>query len=454
MTKSLKNKNDLLLNAVKNKNIQFLCWYFFNTKPTGKQLDIIGAIAFKESHRLVISAFTRYGKSWAVSQGIILYIWLNKNKRILLLAPSSDQTSILRNYVSEFLLNSEEMIDLLNLDVKGAERIKKETSRSRITFKNDCELKVLSASGTAERLMGWGGDLIILDESCLIEYETYRQKISRMLGDRPDSILIEIGNPWHRNNQMWEHWTDPKFKKIHIGYEDGLKEGRITQQYVEEQRSLLTDIEFTILYKAEFPEDAEDTLIKWEWINAARKKNFDFDAPQEIAGLDVAEMGVDLTVLTKALTEKNKYRIINIKSWGKKDTMQTVGMVLPEIDKKTNIQVDEIGVGKGVADRLRELNYRCTGIKVGRSAITEKDRFLNQKSEFYWTMRKAFEEGRVSIPSNNKLIEQLRKMRYEITSAGKIHILDPQSKSPDFADSLMLVFAKPEKEWMFGELSM
>ena len=66
--------------------------------------------------------------------------------------------------------------------------------------------------------MGWGGDLVILDESCLITEEVYRSKISRMLGDNPDSMLVEIGNPWNRLNQMWKHWNDPIFTKFHIPY--------------------------------------------------------------------------------------------------------------------------------------------------------------------------------------------------------------------------------------------
>ena len=445
----------LLGKAIKEKNIKFLCKAFFNTEPTKTQLEIIRTIAFRETKRLVISAYTRHGKSWSVSQGILLYIFLNSDKRILLIAPTSDQTGILRNYMTSFILESEFMTDLLDLEASGADRIKKEISRSRITFKNGCELKVLSAAGTAERLMGWGGDLIVMDESCLIDYEVYRQKISRMLGDSPNSMLVSIGNPWHRNNQMYEHWTDPNFTKIHIDYKTGIKEGRITKEYVDEQRHLLTEMEFEILYNANFPEEAEDQLIKGEWIKRAINKEME-GLNDKVAGLDVAEFGMDWTVLTKGYTDGTRYKATSINYWDKQDTMQTVSKTIPNIDKETTIYVDATGVGSGVHARLKELTYKAVEVKVGRSpeAIikTEKkkfDRFMNQKAQFYWKLRELFENGNISIPNNHHLIKELLSMRYEITSGGKIRIIDPD-KSPDFADSLMLMCSGYKRKFVMA----
>ncbi|RLG90658.1 MAG: hypothetical protein DRO16_01780 [Thermoprotei archaeon] len=61
-----------------------------------------------------------------------------------------------------------------------------------------------------------------------------------------------------------------------------------------------------------------------------------------------------------------------------------------------------------------------------------------------------FEEGRIKIPNHPTLIEQLNKLKYEITSAGKIKIIDPEDKSPDFSDSLAYAVAEPEKRPGFG----
>ncbi|MEK9740736.1 MAG: hypothetical protein VW262_06060, partial [Flavobacteriaceae bacterium] len=293
------------------------------------------------------------------------------------------------------------------------------------------------------RLMGWGGDLIVLDESCLVNPEVYRTKISRMLGDNKDTMIVEIGNPFTKDSHMYEHWIAPDWNQIHIGWEQGIKENRLEPVFLEEQRQMLTPTEFKVLYEADFPSDSEDTLIRYEWIEQSQKNNFEMDKPKYIAGLDVAEMGVDLTVLTICKVQDNKYEVVEVISWKKQDTMTTVNKVAGKIDKNMLINIDSTGVGKGVFDRLKELGYNAKEIKVGRAATVEKDRFINQKSQYFWSLRSAFEQNRISIPKERNLITELNYMRYEINSSGKIRIIDP-SKSPDYADSLMLCFAKPE----------
>lgn len=441
------NTSIKLKNLIKNKNVHALTLFLFGINLPPKQIEIVKALAFPEHKRTVISAYTRYGKSYAVSIGVCLYILFNKNKKINLIAPTGDQTNILRNYISEFIVGCEVLRSILDIEItrKSADRLKKEVSKKRITFKNGTELRVFSAQGRAERLMGWGGDLIVMDESCLIDPEVYRTRISRMLGDNPNTMIVEIGNPFFKDSHMYDHWIDPNWNKIHIDWKIGIKEDRIEESFVKEQEKILTPMEFQILYEAEFPDDTEDTLIRYEWIQKSISRDYKLKRPQIVAGLDVAEMGKDLTVLTIAEVYDNKVKVLEIHKWAKQDTMTTVGKVSKYINKKMLINVDATGVGRGVYDRLDELGYNAKEIKVGRSAITETDRFMNQKAEFFWSLRKAFEEGRIDIPSNSELIFQLNNMKYELTSSSKIKIIDPANKSPDYADSLMLVFAKEDK---------
>jgi len=443
-----------LASLIRSKKVKEICRLFFDHEPTGKQEEIIRSIAYQENKRIVISAFTRYGKTLSVAIGVLLYILFNGNKRILIIAPIYDQANILRNYIAENILKCSVLMDLLEAEVSGVERIKKEVSKKRLTFKNGCELMILSAEGEAKRLLGWGGDLIILDEACLIDFEVYRQKISRMLGDNPDAILVEIGNPWNKNNQFYEHWIDPNFRKIHIDYKVGLREGRIKEDYVEEQRRLLTPIEFKVLYEAEFPEESEDQLIKYEWIQKAINRDLtkEIEGGEKIAGLDVAEKGIDLTVLTIGIMKNNHHKIERIIHWSKLDTMQTVGRTIQYIDKAYKVNVDATGIGAGVEARLREMGYRTRRIIGGEGPDMERERFLNKKAQNYWRLRTLFEEGRIQIPNHRDLISQLTKIRYELTSSGKIKIIDPEDKSPDFADSLCYAVAYHRPRLVFSKV--
>lgn len=421
---------------MKPKDVAFL---LFKKDLTKTQEGIMNDILLG-TKRVIILAMTRYGKSMLISMSILLYAMYNSNKKIILISSTYKQARILMEYISGFIVNSDIVTKYVDLETTGISRLKKEVTKERITFKNGSEIRILSAEGKGERLMGFGADVVVEDESALISDEVYRLRITRMLGDNPDSIYISIGNPFP-GNHFEENYKNSDWKKYKIDYKTALKEGRTTGQWIEEQRRILTPMEFAILYEAEFPEESEDALFRWAWINLAKERKFeDFEVNKKYLGCDIAEAGVDWTVITSIIeTKDKKYIVTDIKNWHKSDTMVTAGYITKVDDKFKSdiIKVDAIGVGKGVYDRLKELKKPVIPIKVGMTATRESERFLNQKSQFYWKLRTLFEEGRISIPSNHNLINELRKMKYELTSAGKIKIIDP-NKSPDFADSLML----------------
>jgi len=433
----------------------------FNIDLTPMQEKIIDSILIDEEKykRTVISAMTRYGKSMSVAIGVVMYILKqpkNSSKKIAIVSATQDQSRIIMEYIGRFFtILPDGLYNVVDLDVKGIEKLKKQVSQKRITFKNGCELRILSAEGTGQRIMGFGADLLVMDESCLISDDVWRLRISRMLGDNPDAKLIEIGNPFSRDNHMFEHWIDPNYYHLHIGWKTALKEGRATESFIEEQRSQLTPLEFTILYDADFPEESEDQLISYAWIKNAIDKDFgDFAIEHRYIGLDVAEAGNDLSVATCiAETHRKEFLVTRISSWHKGDTMATVGEVKYIHSENSGfIKVDATGVGKGVYDRLKEDNYQCAGIKVGSRPLREPWRFINLKAQLFWYLRTLFEEGRISIPNHPTLIKELTSLKYTKSSGEKIKILQPgetdrkgmkiPDKSPDFADSLMLSVAE------------
>ncbi len=206
------------------------------------QLKIVGSVLDPKVKRLIVSAVTQYGKTRAVAIGVLLYILMNENKRILFIAPTIDQTNIIRNYVSEHIAASRQLASLVNKPRRSnPEDLKNEMSKKRLTLKNGCEIITLTAHGAGEepgkQLMGFGGDVIVVDEACLILDEVYRKRIKRMLGSNPDSKLIILVNPWHRRNFAFRAWRNPRFKKIHIDWRQAVAEGRVTEEFIADMRS-------------------------------------------------------------------------------------------------------------------------------------------------------------------------------------------------------------------------
>lgn len=449
---------------ISNGHFKFLVHRWFHVDLTDIQEQMIKLILSGEK-RIVISCMTRYGKSFCVAIAILIYIRCNENKRVKIISPQTEQSMIIRNYLSQMILESEEFMGLVDVQLTGLDKLKSEVSKKRITFKNGCELMIMSAEGEANRLMGFGGDLIVLDESCLINYEVYTSKISRMLGDSPDSILVEIGNPWHPNNQMYQHWNDPAFTTFKVDYKDALKEGRITESFLEEQRRDLTPIEFKVLYEADFPDESKDSLFKLQWISGAEKKDFgnDWDASKikKIISCDPADKGKDWTVLYWGYEYNGLYKVMDVYHEAQSENMQIASKIISWYREKGAdlINIDTIGVGIGVVSRVKEVigdkvkvNACHFGEGVGasgeeypdkgdrqsdRKPTSGRKRFMNRKAEQYWRLREIFNDGRISLPQDRNIKKDLLAMGWELTSGEKIRILDPEDRSPDFADALV-----------------
>ena len=64
------------------------------------------------------------------------------------------------------------------------------------------------------------------------------------------------------------------------------------------------------------------------------------------------------------------------------------------------IIVDEIGLGAGVVDRLKELRYRVKAFNSSRKA-KDPQRFMNTRAEAFWTLRQKLQKGAIAMARND-----------------------------------------------------
>lgn len=199
----------------------------------------------------------------------------------------------------------------------------------------------------------------------------------------------------------------------------------------------------------EFPQSATDALIPLAWVEAAQRRWETEPAgePVVLAG-DIARFGSDESV---AILRRGR-RAELLWTTTQEDTMQTAGRFTASMRKHEPAVtvVDEIGVGAGVVDRLREVGAgRVVGLNSG-AAPRDGEQFANARAEWWWGLRELFEAGEIAIPPDDELAAQLTSLKYKFTSAGKVLIesKDDMRKrglaSPDRADTLMLAFARGE----------
>ena len=133
---------------------------------------------------------------------------------------------------------------------ESEENIRRHKNKERLNFRLENgtmgEVFITSAEGA----MGLGAANIVEDEAALID-DNYHSYVMRMLGDQTDNFLVKIGNPFH-STHFRKSEKDPRYHVIKIDYKQGIKEGRLTEEYVEEMKE---QPNFGILYECEFPPD-------------------------------------------------------------------------------------------------------------------------------------------------------------------------------------------------------
>ena len=195
-----------------------------------------------------------------------------------------------------------------------------------------------------------------------------------------------------------------------------------------------------------------NTLIPWDWImDAIDREIIPGETDPVLLGVDPAAGG-DKSVIARRKGGK-VYPFVRFRL---ADTMEFTGKVIQEAvnHDAESIFVDPIGVGKGVYDRLKEQGYKTISVDVRRTP-RDIDRFDKLRDELWWTLRKQFEAGTISIPNDQDLIDQLGTVKSaQATSAGKEKIVSKNDmrkemgQSPDEADALCLTYLYDDVQLM------
>jgi hypothetical protein len=161
--------------------------------------------------------------------------------------------------------------------------------------------------------------------------------------------------------------------------------------------------------------------------------------------VDVARYGKDETVIAKKTGNKITFEEI----FSKKDLMETAGRVIQILagNKGAPVKIDSIGVGGGVADRLKEQNFNMVEVVSSHSAI-QNNIYKNKRAENYFRLRDLLPE--LDIPNDEKLRGQMLSIRYRTFSDGLLIIesKDELSRrglsSPDRLDAIVIACSEEQ----------
>jgi hypothetical protein len=288
--------------------------------------------------------------------------------------------------------------------------------------------------------------LQIFDEASAIDRAIWETAEGATATDGGYRKWLVWGNPtrttgaffdcFHRNRHRWHtKYIDTRNCK----YADQSQIAQWIEDYGE-------DSDFVrIRVKGQFPRAGSTQLISTEVVTQAtiRENIVPFGAVK-LFGVDVARFGDDQTVICRRqgrkLEELHKYRGL--------DTMETAAKVaeLSNLYEPDAIMIDEVGVGGGVVDRLKQLGFDVIPVNSANTADDTR-MYKNKRAEMWGRMRDWLVTA--DIPDDRDLCADLSGPEYGYDEKMRI-VLEKKTDmkkrglaSPDSADALALTFAYP-----------
>lgn len=297
---------------------------------------------------------------------------------------------------------------------------------------------------------GGRGQCTIMDEGSGIDQSIF--EVAEATNTDPDSFLFTFGNPMKKASYFYQIFTRFRHRWLTMTVDTRRAKAANQKQIQDmiEDWGLASDhVRVNVL--GEFPETDADTLIPLHLMESAAKREIDkaaVEAVKPIWGLDPARFGDDRTALAK---RRGRALMEPVVSWRGLDTMQTAGKVkalyddTPPAEQPSHIVVDTIGIGSGVADRMREMGLPVFMLNVSERPSVD-GKFAKLRDELWWKARQWFEGLDVQMV-DDALAAEMADILYGYTSNGQIKIegkaetKERLGRSPDLADAFVATFA-------------
>ena len=417
-------------------------------KLWAKQEEVLGSLV--DHRRVAVKLGNGLGKGFCAAVALLWFLYAHRDAAIALsTAPTFRQ-------VRHILWRQVHRLYRPNAQLLGGKMLD-----TRWEIADDRYAMGLSAE-SADQFQGFHSPntLIVVDEAEGVSDEIYEAIEAVMTS--ADPLLLLIGNPtivtgafrraFYEERHLYHNITISALDSPNVQEGRTVIPGLTSARWVEERRE--TWGEDNPIYRArvlgEFPDQAEDTLISLSDVEAAARRwaegqaEYAGDGSDEVVlAVDVARFGSDRSVILR----RRGSRVMDVRTFRNMDTMQLAGWVAAAIQEASpeRVCVDEIGVGAGVVDRLKEQGFPIKGINVARRA-SQDDVFANVRAEGYWRLKELFAAGQIAIPNDHQLMGELSALRYSYDSQGRVLMESKDSMrqrglpSPDKADALMLAF--------------
>ena len=406
-------------------------------KPYEKQREILRLVDSK-AWRISVVGCNGSGKDWTTARIVLWWVHRYSPAKAIVTGPTLRQ-------VEDIVWN-----EVRAAHGKAADRFP--GRMLKLKYEIDEETFALGfTTNSPDKILGFHSPnlLAVITEAHAVSDEYYRA-IRRL---NPSKLLL-TGNPFstggvfydshHRHRNLWE--------TVQIGAEDtpNIEAGQIVHPGMmtlgdmeNHKREWGEDSSMYIgSVLGQFPENLDEMVVPLSAARAAAERELEPEG-EVIVACDVAHKGHDHTVVIRR--QGGVARIVRrVRGY---DTMEVSGILKSYCDESgvDVLVIDSVGVGAGVADRVREVGLKTARLEEfngGESAI-RGDRFANRNAEVWWAMREFYLEGGLDTENDANLIGQVSSRAYGLDSKGRIELQSKKTMkdSPDEADALAMTFA-------------
>ncbi len=286
---------------------------------------------------------------------------------------------------------------------------------------------------------------LFIDEASEVDWLSAKMAIARV-GRTPAAagnyITILASNPE-------QCWLIPEFietPKPGHGYVPALSSDNpyLSNDYIESVREIYADTPELLAAYLEGDWNAVgsvDQVFDFADVDKAMKRVIPASGPVVEYGADIARFGGDETVIFR----RQGLHIDLVARKKKLDTMQTADLIHGYVGTDVPvaaIKIDDVGLGGGVTDRLRQRNHPVVGV-IANAKANDPAKFYDLKAEMVWHLRELLHNELVDLPDDAELRRQILAIKYRVRN-GRIQIeLKEETKKrmgrgPDLFDALVL----------------
>ncbi|MEE8114930.1 MAG: hypothetical protein V3T23_11330 [Nitrososphaerales archaeon] len=444
-------------------------WFIENAlgdKVWSKQAEICDAIVKHE--RVAVPAAFGVGKTWLAARIALWFLYSFSPAKVISTAPTNRQVK-----------------DLLWSELRTAHRKSKvelggSPLQLSLTLKDDHYAIGFSTQDyDIDKFTGYHSpnQLIVFDQASGLPKTFYNAAEGLMTSANVKWLCIsntatsdgEFANICMPNRKTaygdWHVIPITALESPNVIAGENIFPGLIAHDWVEKRRKAWGEADplYKIFVEAKFIDSAEMTVLTAALIDNMEKLNpwYMPGVEEETleVGIDVARSGLDKTVLSyrqgnqlhrvRSVTGHNNKQIVallkdeNIRIQNRLDT------------PVTSIKIDVIGFGADVYDRVIDENLPAIAVNNSGAAL-DNERFLNVRAEMAWSFRDRLDNHEASMKEceieeddKERLLADMAAMRYEITTAGKVQIIDKKAlkkilgRSPDHWDSVVMAYEQP-----------